>query len=410
MRWNYSVLVADGASFLAGLAFVSQESVLPNMIRELGGADWMVALSPALYFLGTMMTPLLLVHHVEKLTLYRGFTLRLSMLQRSAPLLCALALLFAYDKLPGPTVTFAALTPLLVGILGGLCTPSFWQLYGKILPPNRRASNSALRYGLGLLIGCVAGFVISTVLAKHPGNEGYGILFFLQFLGMALSGVFFFLVRELPDPPHAARPHRSLGDVLRVAPQVLREEKSFRRFLASRAFGQAHFILLPFLALEIRAKLQLPESFLGQLVVSQMIGGLLGGAIAGFWGDKSGSLGPIRLARFIVLALCLGCFWISQPWMALGAFFLVGVFVNILNISENTFVMDLVTPERLPALIAMQSLLLMPATLLFGLVSKWLHQCGPGLGWHCLATGLLVGISLLLLRHMPDPRTHKNGA
>lgn len=408
LKWNYTILVADGATYTAGLAFVSQESVLPNMIRELGGPDWMVALSPALNFIGSMMTPLLVVHQVEKRNSYKNFTLLLSLVARTVPVLAALALLVGWLFCPGPSMWVAALSPLLIGLGGGLTTSGFWQLYGKLLPANRRSSNSAWRYSLGLLVGALAGLVISGVLHHYPGRVGYGILFLLQALGFAISGIFFSMLRERPDPPSAARPHREFSDVLRMIPQILREEKIFRRFMIARALGQSHFILIPFLALHFRSVMKLPESFLGSIVLAQMLGGLLGSLISGVWGDRHGSKSPIVLARIIMLLLCATVFWVSSPWMALSVFFGIGMVVNILNISEYNFVLDLTTPQNQPAMVAMQSLLLMPVSLGFGLLSRWLFSWDPSLALHGLVAGLFILVSLVYLKRIPDPRLRES--
>lgn len=407
LGWNYGAYIADGAVYMAGLAFLSPESVLPTMVSELGGPSWLVALSPALMFIGSMITPLLMVHKVEKLDSYKRFTFNVGIPHRFVPAAAALALLVGWHFAPGPAIWMASLAPFLIGVTGGLTSAGFWQLYSKLLPANKRLSNSAWRYGIGLLVGYLAGAVITIVLDRFPGREGYGILFLLQFLGFALSGVCFSLLREYPDPPHEARPHRELGDVLKKIPQVLREEHIFRRYMLARALGQAHFIILPFMALHFRGVLGLPESFLGRIVQAQMLGGLLGAVIAGYLGDRKGAKLPICIARGLMLITCAATFWVSAPWQALACFFLIGMVVYMLNISEYTFVLELTTSERLPSMVAVQSLLLMPVTLGFGLLSKWLFQAGEGIAWHGLVSGLFLLVSLWLLSRIPDPRQTK---
>lgn len=404
LKWNYLFYIGDGAVYAAGQAFVSQESVLPSMIRELGGADWLIGLSPALLMIGTMATPLLFVHRIETLRSYKDYVFRFSLLQRGVPLVSALALLLAWPFFPQTSILLAGLTTLFMGLFGGTLSPAFWKLYGKLLPENRRSSNTGWRNGLGLLVGVFAGGAITAVLSRYPGRIGYGILFLAMFFCVSLSGFFFYQLRELPDPPDASKPKRSFGAVLREAPAVLRENHAFRRFLWVRSLGQAHFLVIPFLALHFRETMHLPQSFLGQIVQVQMLGGLAGNLIAGFWGDRSGAKKPLGLARILALALCAMASWVCYPSLALLAFFLIGVFININNISEYMFLLEIAPPEKLPTLVALQSLLFLPVTLFFGLASKWLYQITGDVSWPCLVGGLFILLSLHLLSKIQTGR------
>jgi MFS family permease len=210
--------------------------------------------------------------------------------------------------------------------------------------------------------------------------------------------VFFWFLREYPNPPHEARPHRNLGDVLRQIPEVLGGEKNFRLFLVMRSLGQAHMILVPFLAWQFRKTLGLPEAFIGHLVQAQMLGGLLGNALAGYWGDRQGAKGPLEFSRLLTFGLCSLAAWVSAPWAALGIFFLLGVVINVNNISENMFLLEVIKPEKRPILISMQSILLMPVLILFGLVSEWLFQASNDLSAQALVAGLLTLSSYWVLR------------
>lgn len=404
LKWNYFLYICDGATYAAGLAFVSQESVLPSMIRELGGADWLIGLSPALLMIGTMATPLLFVHKIESLSSYRDYVFRFSLLQRAVPLFSALVLLFAWPLFPSSSVLLAGLTPLFMGLFGGTLSPAFWSLYGKLLPEKRRSSNTAWRNGLGLLVGVFAGGAITAVLSRYPGRVGYGLLFLAMFVCVSLSGLFFYKLRELPDRPRTSVIKRGFGDVLREAPSVLRKYSAFRRFLWIRSLGQAHFLVIPFLALHFRETMSLPQSFLGQIVQAQMLGGLAGNLIAGLWGDRSGARKPLCLARILALSLCAMASWISHPSLALLAFFLIGVFININNISEYMFLLEIAPPEKLPTFVALQSLLFLPVTLFFGLASKWLYQITGDVSWPSLAGGVFLLLSLYLLARFVPAR------
>jgi len=404
LRWNYAAMIADGATYMAGMAFVSAESVLPSMVKDLGGADWLIALSPSFLLIGSMVTPLFMVHHIERLRSYRPFVFRMSIPQRLIPLLAGLCLLFAWDYIPRTAFWLAALTQFFMGLTGGLGSAAFWELFGKVIPTNKRSSNTAWRNGIGLIVGIAAGAVIGGILSTYPGRTGYGLLLLMQATMLCISGVFFYMIREYPDPPHEARPHRSMREVLMNIPKVLASEKNFRLFILVRSLGQAHVIVIPFLALYFRRSMGLGDHALGYFVQAQMAGGLLGNIFAGYVGDKLGAKLPLQCSRAVALLLCVAAIFTTAPWAAIACFFLIGIVININQISENMLILELASPENRPALVAMQSILLMPVTLLFGLTSKWLFQATENVQAQGAVAAVLILVSLLILNRIRDPR------
>lgn len=404
LPWNYVILIADGAAYMAGMAFVSAESVLPSMVRDLGGADWLVALSPSFLLMGSMMTPLILVHYIERLRLYHPFIFKMSIAQRLIPLAAGFSVLFFWDKIPTLAFWLAALTQFLMGLSGGLGSTAFWEMYGKVIPPDRRASNTAWRNGLGLVIGVAAGWFIGRILANYPGRNGYGLLLVIQGSFLILSGIFFAMIRELPWPETQERPKRSMQDVFKMIPKVLREEHSFRLFMVARALGQAHVIVIPFLALQLRKRLNLEESALGSFVQAQMLGGLLGNLLTGYLGDRLGARLPLLVSRGLALGLCVIAILARSEMTAMLCFLLIGLVININQIAENLLVLELASPANRPALLAMQSIFLMPVTLAFGLLSKTLFQASGNLLAPAAIAGLFILCSFIILKKIKDPR------
>ncbi len=92
LRRNYLALAFDGGFYAAGTAFVAFESVLPTLIEELGGPNWLVALAPTLNQYGFFILPMFTAHWYERLTRFKPTVAWISVPQRMPPLVVGLAL------------------------------------------------------------------------------------------------------------------------------------------------------------------------------------------------------------------------------------------------------------------------------------------------------------------------------
>ncbi len=402
--WNYRMFVADGAAYFGGVAFVAQDSVLPTLIADLGGPAWLVALMPASTIFGFTLSAPLLAHKVERMRRFRPLLAPVALFQRLPALAAALGLLVVHPFLPAATLWITALMPFLTGFIGGLLVTAFWELFTKSIPPGRRASNAAWRYIGGALIGLGAGQLISWILGHFPGPRGYGILFLCQFVLLMASYAFFMAIRERTDSTPSRTAASGLLENFRGMPALFRAQPAAFHYLIGRILGVGGMVLIPFLALHFREALGLPMAFVGQLVTAQTAGLIAGNLVAGWTGDRYGGKLPMMAGRFLMVGVCAGAAFAASPAAALAVFFGLGLAGNLAMVGDMTLQLEIFPAERRPTMIALQSLLMLPAQLAAAGVAALLHASGTGIFWNAVAAGGFQILSIAVFWPLREPR------
>lgn len=404
-RWNYVLFVLDGGTYGAGVAFVATDTVLPSMIRSLGGSDWLIALCPSLMLLGYMVTPFLLAHRVERLSLFRPVTFWGSLPQRLPPLLAAAAVFFGWSRWPSLALWAVFLSPFLQGMCGGLIATAFFELFAKVIPVNRRAGNTAWRGVVGTGLGVISGLAVVKILGAWPGRLGYSILLLLQFGCFVLSWLCIGLVRETPETPAepaAAHPAPWGGVAGMVA--AVRGNPSFRRFMLAKVFAAGCGVVVPFLALYFRARFALAESFVGWFVQAETAGGIVGAVLGGYLGDRIGAKLPLCLSRLMSVAVCMVLFTLESQAGAVVCFALLGVSVGFGMVTENVLLLEICPRACRPTLIAVQFFIAVAATLAASWLTQFLYRTGGGIFANAIASALFAACSCLVLLTLVEPR------
>jgi MFS family permease len=362
---NYTAHSVEGGLYMGGMRFLSAEAVLPVVLHSLGGPAWLVAMAPVLTLVGMNLTPLIVAHRIERMDRHKPYVTVLGFFQRLPYLLAGAALIWLPDRLPWLALAAVALAPLLTGLSGGLVMTAWKELVAKTIPPERRSGVWAIRYIISSGIGLVAGGVVAAVLHVLPGPAGYGVLHLLTFLCLAASFIVIVVgVRETPYV-HEPKPHRrGLGESLRQVPVLLRGDRRLRHYLIGSALGNSLIIVMPFLSLHALSVLGKPESFAGFLVISQMVGGILGNIVAGYLGDRFGGKVPLMTGIAMFIGLTWWAVIAGAEWEFLGVFFLLGWAWFSLRVGRMTLDLEIAPEQGRPtyqaviAVIAASSMLL----------------------------------------------------
>ena len=251
------------------------------------------------------MPQLLVANHAQGLRRKLPFVLLLSgLLQRLPYPLIGLALLLFAVEAPGLALALFFIGIAAAALGGGVVTPAWFTMIGKVIPVRRRGIFFGLADGGGLLMGVVGAYFVGRILdaVDYPGN--FTLLFLIAGAPLAISWFALSLTREPEsDDITQAVP---LRHYFRQLPAVLRGHVNYRRFLIGYALlslsmmSVSFFIILAILRFELSgADIGLINAiFIGSQALMRLLFGWLGDS----WGHKRN------------LALSAGC-------MALAAVF-----------------------------------------------------------------------------------------
>lgn len=322
-RRNYLFHGIEGGLYIGGMAFVSPQTVLPRMVQELGGSNWLVAFTPVLMMLGFTAPGIFVVHRIQRLERLHRFILAFGLIQRLPYLVAGLLLVAGVTGRVG--VIAVSVTPLLSGLAGGFSVVAWIEFVARCIPERRRASLWAVRFVLAGFIGLFAGKVVERVLSSYSTTKACGVLHLAAFAFMMGSYFIFASTREpRAERPQSAQPHAWSAFIRAVVPKIL-ADASARRYVMTRILLNAVFLVLPFLGIHTLGKLHRPDAFLGTLLGAQMAGNLVGNMLGGPLGDRLGARRPMLLGLAGYALLCLWAPFASTEGEFITLFALLGL-------------------------------------------------------------------------------------
>ena len=412
LRRNFWMHCLEGGFYMAGLVFISLETVLPSFVKHLGGADQLIAFMPVVLPATFSMLGLFLAPLVERMHRFKPFVCIFGALQRLPYLIAGLIMLLV--PMSDRTLLWVVmLTPLLSGLIGGIGVQAWMEMVTRMIPPNRRASGWAIRYQISNIIGLGAGVVIHQVLTHSPDARGYAVLHLVCFGFLVLSFIAQLFMREPPDPHPLRLPRPSYWNHLRGLPLLLRSQPHLVRLIFARFTGMGYLMMVAFLGIHALHVTGAPEAEKGHFVIAQMAGSILGSFFAAWCGDRHGGRAAMLIARVLCLALCVAL-WFTQSFTGfLAAFFVLsfGLFTD--RVGDLTLAAELCPYERRPTFQSVlgfcQVICLIAATQLSGTVLEHTQNFNAVIAlcavFSVVSIAILWTIPEARMKHHPLPAT-----
>jgi MFS family permease len=404
---NFWAHAIEGGAFMGAMGFLNANTVMPVMVQNLGGPDWLVALSSSLMGLGFLLPPIFIAHALERLHRFHSITKVSGVFQRLPYLAAALALWWAG---PGPIALLAVvMAPFLSGLYGGITATAWQQLVVRTVPTERRSSLFAMRFILASLIGLWAGVVVKYELAANPGAAGYAWLHLYAFIGLSVSFAIFCAIRE-PAAPVTQHEETGLVENLRSLPALIRGDRRLILYLVTTFAANGILIVSAFLAIHAQRVVGQGESYVGDLLVAQMAGAIIGNLLAGWLGDRHGGKAVMLLARLLFLVLT-GWAAVATSDLAFRAiFFLFGFAAFANQVGTSTLALEILPERRRSTFLAVISAAQVPGVLLAAWISSAVWQAGVSFSVLSIIALACLAVSLVSLLRLDEPRQSVQGA
>lgn len=393
--------------YVGGAMLVSPDTVLPNLAHLLGAPNWVIGIIPGATLLGWGLPALFMAQHVDRMHRLKPLVTITGALQRLPYLIAGLVLLH-FGTASAASWIAVVLMPFLSGLVGGVSSAAWMELLTRALPSRCRASAWAWRYFFTAMLGLPAGYVVSRVLAAHPGPEGYAYLYFLTFCCLMVSFALFVSLREPPpDPGWKPQHHASWRESVLSAFALVRENRQLGRYFVSRLVFILSGLVTPFFAIQAIAAAKQPSSFVGQLLIATVIGSGLGTLIAGWLGDKFGAKLGLQLAQAVIfIATVVLVFYPACPyasgWLVLAS--LRGFGGSLALTSTTVMTAELCSPARRTSWFALNQSCTAPLLLITGLVSGWIQSKWGSIAPSAVVSCVVLAIAAVLLAGVVEPR------
>ena len=370
-NWNFSVNVLDNMFYALAISLVSQETIMPLLVSKLTDSTVAIGLIPAISSLSFLLPQLFVASHAERLKRKLPFVLLWNgLLQRLPYPLIGLALLLFAVEAPGLALALFFIGIAIAEFGGGIVTPAWFSMIGKVIPLRRRGIFFGLADGGGLLMGVAGAYFVGRILDAHdfPGN--FTLLFLIASVFMAISWCSLALTRE-PESD-AVKPAQPLRHYFRHLPTVLRRHGNYRRFLISFALLKLSMMAVSFFIIFGDRSFGLTGADIG-LISAVFIGSqaalrLLFGWLGDRWGHKRNlaiSAGSMVLAAAIALSA-------SNALGLLPAFICLACAVSSDGVSRFNIVLEFAAPADQPTYIGLTNTLIAPFTFVGPIFAGWM--------------------------------------
>ncbi|MXX51265.1 MAG: MFS transporter, partial [Chloroflexi bacterium] len=402
-RWNFTVNVLDNMLYALAASLVAQETILPLLVSKLSDSPLLIGLIPALYSISYYLPQLFMANHAEGLrrklpfvVVFSGFLQRLSI-----PLIGLCLLLFAESNATMALALFFALFAV-SAFGGGIVTPAWYTMIGKVVPVRRRGVFFGIANGGGMLMGVGGALFVGRVLEEVAYPNSFAWLFFVAGGILLVSLVCLALTRE--PPSEDVKRAGNLRQYLRRLPAILRAQHNYRRYLLSYSLLRVSLMSTSFFVVFGEQSLQLGGAEVGLLVAVFIGTQALLQPLMGSLGDRWGHKRNLSLAALSIV-LASGCALLA------GDIALVALAVSLLacaiscdSVSQYNIVLEFAPTAEQPTYIGLTNSILAPVTFAAPLLGGWI---AAQFGYNALfaaSAGAGLVAAWLLLHWVAEPR------
>ncbi len=349
-------------------------TVLPLLIREMGGSHAVAGLVPSVRLFGWLLPQFFVAAPLQRLRRFLP-TVRMLEAVRTIVYLSLAVLLAQYDaSRPGYTLPLFFTLFVLGRLAAGSSAVARAELVARMVPRDQRSSVVSVRSFTGDIGGFAAGLLIGYVLSLDrlvfPTNYAW-------LLG--ISGLSFLLaisaLSVVVEPQGAPRGTRiDLKQQLARTPSLLRNDSRFRRYIAARAATATVSIADPFYILFATEVLKVSPAMSGLYLSARMVVRMFSNLLWARTCRKKGNLWTFRVARLLgglepaavmAFALLKSLMWGESMPAYAGVLFAVpfalqGLAISADNISRTSYLYDIAPDEDRPTYIGLSNTILGP--------------------------------------------------
>jgi MFS family permease len=407
VRGNFVLNVLDGAFYSLGMSVVSRTSVLPVLVRKLGGDNIAVGLLPVLWFIGFNLPQLFIANRARYGTHKKGLMLSTALLQRFPWVLLALVTYLSQRVVSADlALTLFFVVFALAAVGGSLHFPVWFDVVAKVTPVRLRGRLFAWRTIVGGGLGVLGGWAAERVLNALAFPESFALLFGAAFAVTMLSYIFLSQVQEHEASPPGEALH-FLAFVRRL-PEILRVDRNYRNFIVGEALVLSATMAEAFYTVDAFDKFALSEGYAGRFTVVTTVSVIPGTLLFGYLADRFGHRLNLVLSALCTALACAVAIVAPTVEVYYLAFTGAALTLSLRQISRWPIVAEICGERDRPTYVALSNVITAPFVLT-GLAAGWLaNRHGYDVVFWA-AGGLALLAALWIGTMVREPRRERAG-
>jgi MFS family permease len=402
LRRNFIFNIIDGGIFALGMSLISQQTILPIFVKNIGGTNIAVGLIPVFWMLGFNFPQIFFAHFAQRLEFKKRLMLETGLIQRLPYLVLSIVSFFIISEMSASLALLIFFILFTVAAVGGsVHLPVWFDLISKITPVTIRGRLFAYRSILGGIFGIGGGWVAMVILGSVNYPSNFALLFLLAFIIMMIS--FYALTRLKEEKPTIPSVTQDLIQNIRSIPSILAHEHNFRNFLIADALIITASTANAFFTVHAFERFFLEDSYAGVFTIIMMISTIVSSIILGLIADNFGHRLNLIIAAVGTGFACIFALAAGSVYVYLIVFFISAFTINVTIISRLSIVVEMCTESERPTFIALTNMLTSPFVV-SGIVGGWIAN-RYGYDYVFYAAGFCAFIAAVwLTRKVREPR------
>ena len=293
-RWNFIVNALDNTFFFFGMSFIAESTVIPVYVSHLTDSRMLIGLVSAVASAGWFLPQLLAANGTERLSRKKPLMVRGGLFIERLPLL--LLAISAYLFAGSNAALALGLFFLFYSwhrIGSGALAPAWEDMIAKMIPLDRRGRFFGIANFGGSLLGIIGAQLTTIFLARYAFPHNFALCMAFAAAANFVSWSFLSLAREPVRPP--SKEHISTLTYLRRLPGVLRSDRNFGRYLASRVLAGLGRMAMGFTTVYAVQRWDLPDHQVGVYTMILLVVQTAFNLLFGYLGDRKGHKRSLEL-------------------------------------------------------------------------------------------------------------------
>lgn len=393
---NFILGLLHGWFLAGGLAFAEPYTVLPVFVQHLSSRSWIIGLASTLIRGGGFLPQIWMARRAETLSRQKPVLILVMAVRFLSWVGIATVTAWLIPIRPQAGLVLILSLLLLFSVAGGVGAVPFQELYARLFAPRIRGRFLAWRQLGGGLLAILVGWAVKLILDRPQAfPSAYALLFGASALTMSVGFVALASLREQALEPVRREPEPWFAFLSRLA-GLLKSESAFRRLLMTEMLLRTIHLCLPFLVLDLKARLDLGMGFVATALSATMAGALLSNLGWGQLADRRGNRWVILLTCALAALMLIAALLAPTAPVAIFVFFLNGAVASGTNIGFVNYLLELAPLDRRPALISLRGTLVTPLLFLSIPGGVLADRFGYGIPELLALCGILAAILMAL--------------
>ena len=312
-RWNFFAFLVDYAFFGIAFAFVSRDSVMPSLVRQLTDSAPLIGLVSTIFMGGWRLPQLVGARLIANRPRKKPFMLAGHVGGRLGLWVITFGLWAGLSRYPTWMLILFFTCIGAYALASGLSSVAWFDILARAVPVKQRGLLMGISQVTSGVVGIGVGVLVGRILGSPnvPFPTNYALLFGIASVIMLVSSLALALVRE---PPMTKAELRASGPSSAGGLRLLFADRAFSRVVLCRILVAMVGLASPFYVVHAVDVLGLPQTVVGEFVMAQTLGRVITSGLLGLVVGRRGPRIVIRVGSLLAM---------SGPLLAL-AFHLAG--------------------------------------------------------------------------------------